>query len=82
MTCSVTRPGGRCKTRLVKYFCVMLNIFVGMMRLASVRRGLEVVLMVPVDRAQIKELQTDLNTHGTKIDGAQFFIQLQKEDND
>ena len=29
-----------------------------------------------------KELQTDLNTHGTKIDGAQFFIQLQKEDND
>ena len=29
-----------------------------------------------------KELQTDLNTHGTKIDGAQFFIQIQKEDND
>ena len=24
--CSVTRPGGRGKTRLVKYFCVMLNI--------------------------------------------------------
>ena len=29
-----------------------------------------------------KELQTDLNTHGTKINGAQFFIHLQKEDND
>ena len=29
-----------------------------------------------------KELQTELKTHGTKIDGAQFFMQLQKEDND
>ena len=29
-----------------------------------------------------KEMQTDLNTYGKKIDGAQFFIQLQKEDND
>ena len=29
-----------------------------------------------------KELQTELKTHGTKIDRAQFFMQLQKEDND
>ena len=30
----------------------------------------------------IQDLQTDLNTYRTNIDGAQFFIQLQKEDND
>ena len=35
-----------------------------------------------LEKVVSKELQTDLNTHGTKIDGAQFFIQLQKEDND
>ena len=31
---------------------------------------------------KFKELQTELKTHGTKIDGAQFFMQLHKEDND
>ena len=40
-------------------------------------------LKVKVIHASVtKELQTDLNTHGTKIDGDQFFIQLQKKDND